>query len=166
MPIDFSEGARESADRRMGHVIPLVLSCGMIFSSSVIEPFYQWEVTPADYLAGLICIAYGFGLTIVCRAYLGEFWTPYVEIKEYHEIVSQGPYAVVRHPIYTGLIIAMLGTVVLVATPIAFLGFLTFVWSFTIKLNHEEDTFKWSSFKHRYEFYKEDVPWKLFPGIY
>lgn len=58
--------------------------------------------------AGLAAI--GVAVAIWARLYIGRNWSPRPAKKEAHELVTGGPYAVVRHPIYTGIIIAALGT--------------------------------------------------------
>ncbi len=52
----------------------------------------------------------GFGLAINARRHLGRNWGMPMSRKEQPELVTSGPYARIRHPIYTGLILAMLGS--------------------------------------------------------
>lgn len=52
----------------------------------------------------------GFGLAIYARWHLGRNWGMPMARKEHPELVTSGPYAFIRHPIYTGLILAMLGS--------------------------------------------------------
>jgi protein-S-isoprenylcysteine O-methyltransferase Ste14 len=56
------------------------------------------------------------------RVHLGKLWSGGVERMADHRVVDSGPYAIVRHPIYTGLIAAALATAVIRATPWALLG--------------------------------------------
>ncbi|TAK97054.1 isoprenylcysteine carboxylmethyltransferase family protein [Patescibacteria group bacterium] len=56
------------------------------------------------------------------RLSLGKNWSANIVIKESHELVTSGPYAYVRHPIYSGLILMVLGVVLYVDT----LGWLAF----------------------------------------
>ncbi len=48
--------------------------------------------------------------TVWARLHLGRNWSGTVTIKDGHELITSGPYALVRHPIYTGLLLAMLGS--------------------------------------------------------
>ncbi len=57
--------------------------------------------------AGLSAI--GVAVAIWARLYIGRNWSPRPAMKEEHELVTGGPYAFVRHPIYSGLILAALG---------------------------------------------------------
>lgn len=52
----------------------------------------------------------GVAYAIWARVYLGSNWSPAPAIKEGHELVTSGPYALVRHPIYTGIILAIFGS--------------------------------------------------------
>jgi len=54
--------------------------------------------------------AIGISLAIWARVFLGRNWSPRPAVKEHHELVTTGPYAYVRHPIYTGILLAALGT--------------------------------------------------------
>jgi protein-S-isoprenylcysteine O-methyltransferase Ste14 len=61
---------------------------------------------------GVVLCALGIGLAIWARAYLGRNWGMPMSRKENPELVTIGPYAYVRHPIYTGMLIAMLGSAI------------------------------------------------------
>jgi protein-S-isoprenylcysteine O-methyltransferase Ste14 len=64
----------------------------------------------------------GISFTWWARIHLGRFWSNAITHKEDHRIVDTGPYGLVRHPIYTGLITAILATGIAVATWPAILG--------------------------------------------
>lgn len=61
-------------------------------------------------LAGVGFCALGVGLAILARTYLGRNWGMPMSRKENPELVTSGPYALVRHPIYGGMLLAMLGS--------------------------------------------------------
>ena len=61
---------------------------------------------------GAVLCAFGFGLSIIARWHLGRNWGMPMSRKEQVELVTSGPYAFIRHPIYTGLILAMLGSAI------------------------------------------------------
>ncbi|MDA8336167.1 MAG: isoprenylcysteine carboxylmethyltransferase family protein [Peptococcaceae bacterium] len=65
--------------------------------------------TPAA-VAGLLVQAAGLGLSVWARYYLGSFWSSAPVLREGHKVVASGPYRLVRHPIYSGLLLAVLGT--------------------------------------------------------
>jgi protein-S-isoprenylcysteine O-methyltransferase Ste14 len=64
----------------------------------------------------------GISFTWWARIHLGRFWSNAITHKEDHRIIDTGPYGMVRHPIYTGLIVAILATGVAVATGTSLLG--------------------------------------------
>ncbi|HEY7843155.1 MAG TPA: isoprenylcysteine carboxylmethyltransferase family protein [Bradyrhizobium sp.] len=61
---------------------------------------------------GTICVLLGVGLAIFARVYLGRNWGMPMSRKEDPELVTGGPYTYVRHPIYTGIVLAMLGSAI------------------------------------------------------
>jgi protein-S-isoprenylcysteine O-methyltransferase Ste14 len=73
---------------------------------------------------GLMVI--GIGFAFWARAHLGRNWGIPMSLREGHELVTSGPYAYVRHPIYTGLMLAMIGT----ALAMGLLGLVFFAVAF------------------------------------
>ena len=61
---------------------------------------------------GVALCLFGFSLAINARRHLGRNWGLPMSRKEQPELVTTGPYALIRHPIYTGLILAMLGSAI------------------------------------------------------
>jgi protein-S-isoprenylcysteine O-methyltransferase Ste14 len=61
------------------------------------------------YIGILICIA-GMVFAIRARSYLGRNWNPPMTLPENPKIITSGPYALVRHPIYSGALLAIFGT--------------------------------------------------------
>ena len=78
-------------------------------------------------------------------------------VKQGHELVRSGPYACVRHPIYTGLISALLGTAIASGTVRAAIGLAIIVASFVRKLRTEED-FMRETFPGEYQRYSAQTP--------
>jgi protein-S-isoprenylcysteine O-methyltransferase Ste14 len=64
-------------------------------------------------IAGAVCCAAGVALAIWARWILGTNWSANPTIKEGHELITVGPYRFVRHPIYTGILLALFGSLVL-----------------------------------------------------
>lgn len=65
--------------------------------------------------AGALLCALGLGFAVWARIHLGRNWGMPMSLREGHELVTTGPYAHVRHPIYTGILLAMLGSGLAVA---------------------------------------------------
>jgi len=70
---------------------------------------------PALQVVGAVLVFAGLGLAVWARVYLGRNWGMPMSVKEEPELVTTGPYRYVRHPIYTGIVLAMVGTGVAVA---------------------------------------------------
>ena len=74
--------------------------------------FRGYRVTdkPALWAVGLLLWALGLGLAVWARLYIGRNWGTPMSRKDDPELVTNGPYALVRHPIYSGIILALIGT--------------------------------------------------------
>jgi protein-S-isoprenylcysteine O-methyltransferase Ste14 len=79
-----------------------------------------WGVPPALALLSALLVAGGLAFTIWARVVLGRNWSAEVTFKQGHELIETGPYALVRHPIYTGLITMALGSVLAYGRPFGF----------------------------------------------
>jgi protein-S-isoprenylcysteine O-methyltransferase Ste14 len=78
----------------------------------------QAHAAAASPLLGLIAVVlcgFGIGLAIWARSHLGRNWGMPMARKESPELITSGPYAAVRHPIYTGIFVAMLGSAIAVS---------------------------------------------------
>lgn len=97
-----------------------------------IGPF-GWQVASHSQLsdwAGLAIGIAGFAVAFWARTLLGGEWSSSVALKAEHRLITIGPYAWLRHPIYSGLLLAMLGTAIAgnqvrmyIAVPVAFCAF-------------------------------------------
>jgi len=61
-------------------------------------------------LAGVALTGAGVAMAIWARWHLGENWSAMVTLKEGHELIRSGPYRRIRHPIYSGMLVGLLGT--------------------------------------------------------
>lgn len=82
-----------------------------VFSSSISTVYAGLAITEA----GLI-------FAILARLYVGKNWSALIQVKDGHKLIQTGPYAVVRHPIYSGLMLATLGTAIAYGELGGFLG--------------------------------------------
>jgi len=74
---------------------------------------FTWIDTPAIGLTADVVAVIGLLITLWARFALGSNWSGSVTFKENHELITSGPYAFVRHPIYTGMLMMLLGTVII-----------------------------------------------------
>jgi protein-S-isoprenylcysteine O-methyltransferase Ste14 len=89
--------------------------------------------------------------------HLGRNWSAAVTLKHAHELIRSGPYARVRHPIYTGLLLAFLGSAIACGEPRALLGVAIILFAFVRKLRIEETLMR-ATFPAEYARYRAEVP--------
>jgi len=113
------------------------------------------ETTPVV-LAGAVLTVAGLLFAIWARLILGGNWSSTVTIKQDHELILRGPYQVVRHPIYTGILVAMLGTAFVYGITRCFVGIPFVALGYWLKLQIEEQ-FMLQQFGTRYADYRQHV---------
>jgi protein-S-isoprenylcysteine O-methyltransferase Ste14 len=90
-----------------------------------------WRAPLALEVLGAALVAAGAAFAIWARVTLGRNWSVEVTFKQDHELIESGPYALVRHPIYTGLLTMALGTVLVIGRMLAvalFVGICGGLW--------------------------------------
>jgi protein-S-isoprenylcysteine O-methyltransferase Ste14 len=97
-----------------------------------------WDVGHGGTYALAAATLAGTLFTWWARLHLGRLWSTVITRKEGHRVIDTGPYALVRHPIYTGLCAGMLATAVAVATVTALLGAALIVFGLCLKARMEE----------------------------
>jgi len=78
-----------------------------------IRHFQNTHFGPAAEVVGFVLCLSGFAFAIWARINLGRNWGQPMTLKQGHELVTTGPYRFVRHPIYTGILLAMLGSAII-----------------------------------------------------
>lgn len=112
---------------------------------------------------GIIIALVGFALSIWARVSLGTNWGMPRTLREKPELVTSGPYAFIRHPIYTGMIIAMLGTTI-VTNILWIIAFIILAAYFIYSAKREEKDML-EQFSKEYKEYKKRTKF-LIPFIY
>lgn len=107
--------------------------------------------SPAPGWTGVALCLFGFGLAISARRHLGRNWDLPMSRKEESELVTSGPYAFIRHPIYTGLILAMLGSAV--GLHIYWALLLAFAAPYFVYSARREEAVMFRLFRDRYAVY-------------
>ena len=106
---------RESLLSRLVRLVAFVLAVALLWLPKVPIPFFQKRFLPPSVLCfwgGAGVTAVGLLFAIWARHHLGSNWSQAVTVKEGHELIQSGPYALVRHPIYTGLLLGFAGCAV------------------------------------------------------
>lgn len=118
---------------------------------------------PGARFLGLAILLAAAALTLWARFALGLMWSAVPAVKEGHQLRTSGPYAITRHPIYTGLLGMMLGTMLLAGAgpwiapfPVALI-----LIEFKIRI---EERFMAAEFPEEYPRYRKRVP-QLVPGL-
>ncbi|MGB7846645.1 MAG: isoprenylcysteine carboxylmethyltransferase family protein [Candidatus Acidiferrum sp.] len=93
---------------------------------------------PAVWLAGLLLTAFGIGISIWARLSLGANWSGMVTLKNDHELVRKGLYRWIRHPIYTGILLGMIGSAMIKGHLRGWLGLVVVFAGFYFKARREE----------------------------
>ena len=151
---------RESLGSRASHLLPLLIGATLIVWPRLNLPLISAQLLPdlaARYWLAAALVALGLGFTVWARVHLGRNWSGTVTQKQGHELIRSGPYAYVRHPIYTGLLAALLGSAVALGELRGFLGVAIVFGSFWHKLRIEEG-FMRALFPGQYERYAAEVP--------
>jgi protein-S-isoprenylcysteine O-methyltransferase Ste14 len=114
--------------------------------------------------AGCAMTLLGLAFSVWARLHLGRYWSGIITLKEGHRLIRTGPYQFVRHPIYTGMLFAALGSAVTASLGDAIIGVAMMAWAFVIKLRREE-TLMIARFGEEYQQFKREVP-ALMPLVY
>jgi len=89
-------------------------------------------------VVGTLLTVAGIGFAIWARNHIGRFWSGSVAIREDHQLIRSGPYSRIRHPIYTGILVALAGTTLAVGNYRALLAFVLILVSLIYKARLEE----------------------------
>lgn len=158
-------GGRTKTTQRMEPTVSRVLRA-VAFLAAIVLLSYQfpiawlnfqlWPQDAVTFWGGAVLTVAGMLFCMWARLHLGRNWSRSVTIKQDHELIVSGPYALVRHPIYSGLYVAFLGAVLAEGEPRALVGFALVAVSLWYKLRLEE---KWmqTQFGTRYETYSRRV---------
>jgi len=115
-------------------------------------------------LIGMLLTGGGVAAMSISRSYLGQFWATHATIQSEHEIVDQGPYGWVRHPIYTSALAIFTGTAMVFPSRNNVLLAMLVCLSYAIKAEAEEQLL----IEHipGYAAYQEQVRARLLPGLW
>ncbi|MBV8107090.1 MAG: isoprenylcysteine carboxylmethyltransferase family protein [Hyphomicrobiales bacterium] len=150
----------ESAFSTLSHYGPLAVGIYLLAAPRLplfpldvrFVPLALWPVQ----LGAALTVA-GVAFAIWARALLAGNWSSSVTLKRDHELIVEGPYRIVRHPIYTGILIALIGTALAVGEWRAVLGVAIAAGAYWRKLRIEESVMR-RQFGAAYAEYAARVP--------
>ena len=132
---------REFPWQRLEHVIPMLIGFFLIYNHVAEWSFLAERIVPqngAVSIGGLLLTLGGLFFSVWARIALGGNWSGTVTIKSGHNLIRRGPYKRIRHPIYTGLLASVVGTVLLEGEVRSLLGFVVILFALYRKAKREE----------------------------
>jgi len=132
---------REFPWQRLEHVIPLLFGFLLIYKRGFAWRWLSHRVVPENStvaVMGLLLVIGGLLFAVWARIALGANWSGTVTIKTGHNLIRRGPYRWIRHPIYTGLLLSLVGTALLQGEVRALLGFALALFALYRKAKREE----------------------------
>jgi protein-S-isoprenylcysteine O-methyltransferase Ste14 len=139
-------------------VVGVLFLFGFVHAPAAERATLLWHTSTAfGWMMVMLAIA-GLGFTWWARIHLGRLWSSSVTRKADHHVVDTGPYGIVRHPIYTGVIVAGLATAGLRGTGVAFAGALVLVVGWYVKARLEERFLREQLGRDAYDAYADRVP--------
>ena len=157
---------KESRAQRLRYTIPILLGGFLLAKGHRLSDPLNHRVIPQvaalAWSGAVLCVA-GLAFCIWARFTLGRNWSGLVTLKGGHELIISGPYALVRHPIYTGLLTMFVATVTVVGHVAGIIAMPFVLVSFWIKLRHEERLML-KQFPNEYAAYQQRVK-RIIPFI-
>jgi protein-S-isoprenylcysteine O-methyltransferase Ste14 len=151
---------RESPGSRALHIGPMFFAAVLMAVPQLPIGWLNGRFVPATapiHALGVILVAAGLGFAVWARVHLGRNWSGDITLKQEHELVRSGPYALARHPIYSGMLVAMLGTAIAIGQWRGLVAFAFFAAAVLRRVSVEE---RWMGeiFPDAYARYRREVP--------
>jgi protein-S-isoprenylcysteine O-methyltransferase Ste14 len=150
----------EPATVRIAQLVCTLFAGVLMYSGWFRASWLSWRVllqSKLTFITGGAMLVAGLGFAVSARVHLGQYWSARVALKEEHQLIRSGPYQIVRHPIYTGIITALAGTAVAIGQLQSFIGVALFAAIYYFKSRREE-RFLVKEFGDDYVRYRMEVP--------
>lgn len=152
---------KETSDKKSSDRSSIILILAMSFIS-VVAPVIDWAYFKTEHdhfswltLLGIIMIVVGITFRALAVRYLGKYFTPTVQIREDHNLITTGPYSIVRHPSYTGAFLAIIaGGVVLESLTGFIISCMAMIIAYYVRIGVEEKELT-ARFGNDYKAYKK-----------
>jgi protein-S-isoprenylcysteine O-methyltransferase Ste14 len=148
-----SEKTRESGIYRVFRLCLLVVVFGLLFELrlklGLLNRRFLPAGTPVLYIGFALALV-GMGLAIWARIHLGQFWSDKVVLQVDHQLVRSGPYAHMRHPIYSGVLLGVAGTALVLGEWRGILAFAILLANYAVKARREDKVLE-MAFKDTFE---------------
>jgi protein-S-isoprenylcysteine O-methyltransferase Ste14 len=150
---------------------------------SLASPAIQYDNLTTTVIGGTLLMIVGAAMRIISYRYLGRFFTFQLAIKNGHELITDGPYAVVRHPGYTGTTLIFPGIIIAQGAIWSTLGlwdmpagivFGIIELSLLVYINFvvvvvrvpKEDAMLREQFREKWDAWAQRTPWRVIPYVY
>lgn len=133
--------AMEKSADRIATIVAMGAGFVLLFDGKVRLGWLDLRFVPTESWiawAGIALTYIGVALAVWARYCIGEYWSARVTLKEGHRLIRSGPYGLVRHPIYTGLLIAVIGTALVLGEWRGLLGVVLVLVTHARKAQREE----------------------------
>lgn len=159
--------------QELAHLLPTIAGAVSLFAThavgddptlqrfngrSTVDPIQLWHTPLALGWALLAATVAGFLFCWWARLHLGALWSGSITLKSDHRVVDTGPYRLVRHPIYTGLLLAALAAALEKATLNGFVGLGLMVFGIWLKARFEEGFLRSELGAEAYDSYARRTP--------
>ena len=151
---------------RIFHMALIVLGFSLLMSAWFRAGWLGQRFVPASratVVAGVALTMLGCFFAIWARITLGANWSGRATVKAGHELITRGPYAIARHPIYTGLLAASIGTAIGYGECRCLVGLVLIALGFAVKIGQEERLML-ETFPQAYTAYRQRVK-AVIPGV-
>ena len=131
----------ESPIYRVFRLLLLVITFTLLFEKWTAVGFLGRDFFPQTQLLAYIGFASalaGMAIAVWARTSLGHYWSDKIVLKVDHQLVRSGPYARMRHPIYSGVLLGVAGSALVVDEWRGVLAFLLLLTNYTVKAKRED----------------------------
>ena len=147
----------EPAASRILRALALLIVIVLLSTTHIPLPWLYRQLWPSGiwpFGVGAVLTVVGLLFSVWARHHLGSNWSSSVTIKQSHELIVTGPYTLVRHPIYTGILTGFLGTAIALSQVRGVIGFVLIFLVLWVKLRLEEQWMR-SQFGETYATYAD-----------
>jgi protein-S-isoprenylcysteine O-methyltransferase Ste14 len=149
----------QTPTERIAYRLKMVLAASLIAFPALSIGWLHVELFPrslALYWVAIALVACGLGFSCWARVHLGEYWSGHVTLKPGHRLIQTGPYGIVRHPIYSGILLAFIGTA-LAVDRVSGVASVAIVLYATLPKIWLEERWLTEEFGEEYERYRKEV---------
>ena len=157
---------RESRRTAVWNRAPVVLGIALMVWPRLAPPILNRPLLPAGPglpILGTLLVAAGLVFAVWARWHLGGNWSGEVTVKEGHTLIRSGPYRLVRHPIYSGVLLALIGTALAIGSARGFVATALILAGFVVKLHIEEARMR-ETFPEYADYCRSTA--RLVPGVF